>query len=95
MNLNKLTKEAINSDMGALVDIPSDADDILRNAATNLNKMKLTRNFEHAPSQTQNDIAKYKANALFLWIKYWCVKCIDRKTSVPSFIRDESIFDIF
>ena len=60
-----------------------------------LNNLRHTRHFEHVSSKTQKDIAKHQANASFLWIRYWCVQCVDEKTSVPSFIRDESIFDIF
>ena len=89
------TKWSINYTMRIYVDMPYDVDDTLRKEVRKLNKMRPIRHFDHVSNEQEKEIAKSKANLMFLWIKYWCAKCIDRKTNVPSFIGHGPMFKIF
>ena len=93
----KQTKGSINYTMRIYVDVPYDADELLRKAVRKLNEMRPLnqKDLQLHSDQEKKDIKIAKTNLLFLWVRYWCLKCIDRKTNVPSFVTTEPIYKIF
>eukprot|EP01084_Bolivina_argentea_P137330 241852_1 len=91
----KTTKSSINYDMRIYIDIPYEADDELRINAKQLNELRPLNSFDRVSDERRTEMMSLQKKCVFLWIRYWCKKIIERRTSIPSFIKFETYFQTY
>ena len=89
------TKSSIQYDMRIYIDIPYDAHEELTKLRKNLNDLRPLNSFDRISDTKRQDIRDIQRKFVLLWIKYYCMKIVHRKTSIPSFIRLEKYYQIY
>eukprot|EP01084_Bolivina_argentea_P109113 195025_1 len=89
----KINKSSIKYDMRIYVDVPYDAGDEFRDHIRRLNQLRPLNQFDRSVSvKRKEEIPELQEECVFLWLKYYINTCIERRTSIPNFLKSEQLF---
>merc|ERR1712129_618645 len=91
----KNTKSSINYDCRMYISLPFDAQDILKSNAKKLTELKPLNQFDRLSEERKQRISELQRECTFLLIRHFCVKVIERRNSIPSFIKLERLYQRF
>merc|ERR1712228_29563 len=91
----KNTKTSINYDVRVFISLPFEVEDSLKSKTKQLSELKPFDESDRISNDRKEQIRNLQKECLFLLIRYFCVKIIERRCSVPSFIKFERLYQIY
>merc|ERR1712228_97274 len=88
----KTTKTSINYDRRMYISVPFEVEEKLKSLSKKLTELKPLNQFDRISDDRKENINNLQKECIFLLIRYFCVKIIERRCSVPSFIKLERLY---